>query len=490
MNKPEETVEGRGVAKGNPEQQNRSRAQHRQDLQSALERVRQVAKKDKEVQFTTLWHHVYDIDRLRESYLSLKRESAPGVDKVTWREYSEGLEARLEDLAARLKRGAYKARPVKRTYIEKADGKQRPIGIPTLEDKIVQRATVEVLNAVYEVDFAGFSYGFRPKRSTHTALDALTVGITRKKVSWVLDADIRGFFDAIDHEWLIRFVEHRIADKRVLRHIKKWLNAGVMEKGQRTKSTVGTPQGGSISPLLANIYLHYAFDLWIDQWRKRHATGDVIVVRYADDFVVGFERREDAEKLRAALETRLRKFNLELHPEKTRLIEFGRFANERRKRRGDGKPETFDFLGFTHLCGKTRSGKFVVKRRTQRSRLQRKLQQLKVELARRWHNSIEHTGKWLGAVLKGHYQYYGVPFNYDSLARMRDHVITQWYRRLRKRSQRTRLTWDRMVRYADRWLPKPAIHHPYPTARFDRRHPRQEPSAVIPHAGICAGGLG
>lgn len=490
MNTPEETVEGRGVAKRNSAPQNRSRARNRIDLQSALDRVRQAAKKDRRLQFTTLWHHVYDVDRLRECYLSLKRESAPGIDGVTWEEYGEGLEVKLEELSNRLQRGAYRARPVQRVFIPKADGRQRPIGIPTLEDKIVQRATVEVLNAVYEGDFRGFSYGFRPGRSTHTALDALTVGITRKRVSWVLDADIRGFFDAINHEWLIRFVEHRITDKRVVRHVKKWLNAGVLEDGEKRATKEGTPQGGSISPLLANVYLHYVFDLWAHDWRKRHARGDVILVRYADDFVVGFEHRHEAERFRADLQARLARFSLQLHPEKTRLIEFGRFAAERRRKRGKGKPETFDFLGFTHYCATTRRGKFVVKRRTQRSRMQRKLRSIKVDLKRRWHDPIQETGRWLSSVLRGHYQYYGVPFNYAALAQLRARVLCLWFRRLRKRSQRSRVDWPRMATYAKRWLPTPRILHPYPSERFDRLHSRQEPSAVIPHAGICAGGPG
>jgi RNA-directed DNA polymerase len=335
---PAEEVEGRELAKGNSVERTRFRTQSRRDLQQALDRVRQVACRDKETRFTALWHHVYDVERLREAYQGVNRRGATGVDRVTWEQYGENLEDNLQDLSGRLERGAYRAKPVLRVYIPKGDGRQRPIGIPALEDKIVQRAAVEVLNAVYEADFLGFSYGFRPGRSQHNALDAVMVGIRKKKVNWVLDADIRGFFDAISHEWLVKFVEHRIADKRVVRHVKKWLKAGVLEKGEWKAVEEGTPQGGSVSPLLANIYLHHVFDLWIQWWRKTRAQGDVIVVRYADDFIVGFQHRHEAERCLGELRERFAKFNLELHPDKTRLIEFGRFADENRRGRGDGKP--------------------------------------------------------------------------------------------------------------------------------------------------------
>ena len=466
---PAENVEGRGSAKGNSRQHDRVRAQYRVSLRSALDRVREAARKDRQLRFTTLWHHVYDERRLREAYFRLERKAAAGVDGVTWHEYGENLEENLADLSSRLKRGAYRARPVQRTYVPKADGRQRPIGVPVLEDKIVQRATVEVLNAVYEVDFLGFSYGFRPGRRQHDALDALAVGIERKKVNWVLDADIRGFFDALDHEWLVKFVEHRIADKRVVRHVKKWLNAGVLEDGEWKIAEQGTPQGGSVSPVLANVYLHYAFDLWAHEWRKRQAHGDMIVVRYADDFIVGFQHREDAETFLAALKDRLRRFALELHPEKTRLLEFGRYATDRRRRRGQGKPETFDFLGFTHVCGEKRNGKFTVKRLTSRKRLLRKLQAVKIELRRRLHAPVGKVGKWLGAVLRGHYNYYGVPHNYRALARMRYAVVGLWHRSLRRRSQRTSTNWAVMLQTAARWLPTPRITQPYPGERLARR---------------------
>jgi RNA-directed DNA polymerase len=372
-----EEMEGRGLAKGNPRQQNAPRTPSRDGARSALERVREAAERDKTVRFRALLHHIYNIEHLRTAYHALKRDAAPGIDGETWEHYGQALEANLADLSGRLKRRAYRARPVKRTYIPKADGRQRPLGIPTLEDKIVQRTTVEVLNAIYETDFLGFSYGFRPGRSPHGALDALYAGLLTRKVNWVLDADIRGFFEAIDHEWLVKFVEHRIADQRVVRLIQKWLNAGVLEDGVRTWREEGTPQGGSISPLLANVYLHYVFDLWAQRWRKKHAYGDVIVVRYADDFIVGFQHRVDAERFLVELRERFTKFNLELHLEKTRRLEFGPVAAEHRQRAAQGKPETFNFLGFTHICGKKRNGRFTVVRQTIRKRMQAKLSEVK-----------------------------------------------------------------------------------------------------------------
>jgi RNA-directed DNA polymerase len=432
------------------------------NLQSAMERIRQAACRDKQLRFTTLWHHVYDIEHLRGAYFSLKRNAAPGVDGETWRHYGEQLEDNLKALSDRLKRGAYRAKPVKRAYIPKPDGRQRPLGVTTLEDKIVQRATVEVLNAIYETDFLGFSYGFRPGRSPHDALNALSAGIMTRKVSWVLDADIRGYFDAISHEWLVKFIEHRIADRRVIRHIKKWLNAGVLEDGSRTYSEEGVPQGGSVSPMLANVYLHYVFDLWVKRWRHRQAAGDVIVVRFCDDVVVGFQYQQDAEGFLEALKKRFRKFNLELHEDKTRLIEFGRFAVQNRKRQGKGKPETFDFLGFTHICGKTRKGKFVVLRYTIAKRMRAKLLELKGELRRRLHWPVPVVGKWLRVVLLGHYRYYGVPGNIRKIGAFKYHLSLLWFRTLRRRSQRHRLIWERMSRLINRWLPRPRICHTYP----------------------------
>jgi RNA-directed DNA polymerase len=463
----EEAVEGRGLTKGNPRQQNASRTQGRADAPSALERVRQAAKRDKAVRFTALLHHIYDLSRLRAAYLALKRDAAPGVDGQTWRQYGEDLEANLQDLADRLKRGAYRAKPVRRAYIPKADGRQRPLGVTALEDKIVQRATVEVLNAIYEADFLGFSYGFRPGRSQHNALDALYAGLLTKKVNWVLDVDIRGFFDTIDHGWLVKFVEHRIADQRVVRLIQKWLSAGVLEDGQRLRVEEGTPQGGSASPLLANVYLHYVFDLWVQQWRRKRAHGDVVVVRFADDIVLGFEHGSDAEQFWRELGERFAQFSLELHPEKTRLIEFGPFAAQNRRRRGQGKPETFEFLGFTHICVKKRSnGRFTVLRQTARRRLQAKLSEVKTELRRRMHRPVREQGVWLRSVVAGHVRYYGVPMNGPALVTFRFQVGRLWQQALRRRSQRRHLTWAKMRRYIERWLPPARPCHPYPLRRL------------------------
>src|SRR6204780_4443290 len=407
-----EGMEGRGLAKGNLPQQNAARRPSREDALSALERVRQAASKDKKLRFTALLHHIYDLEALRKAYLRLKKEAAPGVDGETWRHYGEALEDNLQDLSHRLKRGAYRAKPVRRAYIDKNDGRKRPLGVPVLEDKIVQRATVEVLNAIYETDFLGFSYGFRPGRSQHQALDALYTGLLTRKVNWVLDLDIRRFFDALSHEWLVNFIEHRIADRRVVRLIQKWLNAGVLEDGKRMRVEEGTPQGGSASPLLANVYLHYVFDLWVQAWRQKRAHGDVIVVRFADDIVLGFQEKADADQFRAELTERMRKFHLELHPEKTRLLEFGTFAIDQRQWRGEGKPETFNFLGFTHICVKKKSnGRFTVLRQTIRKRLQTKLNEVKAELRRRMHHPTPEVGQWLRSVVDGHNRYYGVPMN-------------------------------------------------------------------------------
>ena len=459
-------MEGRGLAKGNPRRQNAPRTLSRDGARSALERVREAAERDKQMRFTALLHHVYHVEHLRAAYYALKRDAAPGIDGETWEHYGGALEANLADLSGRLKRRAYRAKPVKRAYIPKADGRQRPLGIPTLEDKVVQRTTVEVLNAIYETNFLGFSYGFRPKRSPHQALDALYAGLLTRKVNWVLDADIRGFFDTIDHGWLVKFIEHRIADQRVVRLIQKWLNAGVLEDGARTRRDEGTPQGGSISPLLANVYLHYVFDLWARQWRRKQAHGDVIVVRYADDFIVGFQHRADAERFLTELRERFTKFGLELHPEKTRLLEFGPFAAENRQRAGKGKPETFDFLGFTHISGKKRNGRFTVVRQTIRKRLQAKLSAVKAELRRRLHVSIPEVGRWLRAVVEGHLRYYGVPMNGPALHTFRFQVGWLWYRTLRRRSQTARITWERMRRLVGRWLPPARITHPYPLRRL------------------------
>ncbi len=467
-----ESPEGRRPTKENNEQLTPPRTQSRTGESRGLLGVREVARQEKETRFTALLHHV-TVARLKESFFSLKREAAPGVDGTTWREYETDLEAKLTRLHGQMHQGTYRAQPSKRAYIPKADGRQRPLGIAALEDKIVQHAVVTVLNAIYEEDFLGFSYGFRPGRSQHAALDALWVGIMRKRVNWVLDADIRDFFGTIDHGWMMKFVQHRIADRRIHRLIQKWLRAGVSEDGTWTPTDVGTPQGAVASPLLANVYLHYVFDVWVQQWRRRSATGDMIVVRYADDAVLGFEHRTDAERFLQDWRNRLQRFGLELHPDKTRLIEFGRHAVEQRKQQGEGKPETFDFLGFTHVCGTTRkTGRFIVKRQTIRKRLSAKLKALKAELRHRWHTPVAHLGQWLRSVVQGWFNYHAVPGNMDSLNAFRSQVLRYWFRALRRRSQRRPLTWARFLRLVRRWLPSARILHPHPNVRFDAIHPR------------------
>lgn len=461
-----EGMEGKRLAKGNPRQQRTLRTPGRAGVSLMLARVRQAAIWNRKERFTALLHHIYDVVALREAYFSLEPKAAPGVDGETWKHYGEDLENNLRDLSERLKRGAYRVTPVRRVYIPKADGRQRPLGVPVLEDKIVQRGTAEVLNAIYEVEFLGFSYGFRPERSQHNALDALYVGIMTKRVNWVLDADIRGFYDAIDHEWLVKFIEHRIADKRVVRLIRKWLKAGVLEDEEWRPSEVGTPQGGSISPVLANIYLHYAFDLWAHQWRQATGRGEVILVRYADDFIVGFEHQADAEQFLWELRERLARFHLELHPEKTRLIEFGRFAVENRAKRGDDRPKTFGFLGFTHICGKTQRGTFTVVRQTMAKRLRGKLREIKDTLRCRMSQPVNELGLWLRSVILGHLNYYAVPMNKPALDSFRYQVCRLWHRTLNRRSQKAHISWERMKRYLKRWIPNVCICHPYPLRRM------------------------
>jgi group II intron reverse transcriptase/maturase len=424
------------------------------------------------MRFTALLHHV-TAARMRASFFALKRDAAPGIDGVTWQAYETDLDTRLDVLHDRVHRGTYRALPSKRAYIPKTDGRRRPLGIAALEDKIVQHAVGVVLTQVYEADFLGFSYGFRPGRGQHDALDALWMGLMRTRVNWVLDADIRGFFDTINHEWLMKFVEYRIADSRVLRLIEKWLHAGVSEDGTWKRTDVGTPQGAVISPLLANIYLHYVFDLWVQHWRTHHATGHVIIVRYADDIVMGFEYQHEAEQCLAAWRARLQDFGLALHPEKTRLLEFGRFAAVQRKRQGEGKPETFDFLGFTHYCGKTRTnGRFIVQRKTAKKRLRAKLHAVKAELRLRWHDPVPEIGKWLRRVVQGYFNYHAVPGNGASLECFRTQIIRLWYRALRRRSQQRRITWEQFTRRAVAWIPSVRILHPYPNVRFAAKHPR------------------
>jgi RNA-directed DNA polymerase len=467
-----EGMEGRRPTKENIEQTTAFRTQSRTNASSGLLGVREVARQDKRTRFTALLHHV-TAALLQDSFYALERDAAPGVDAVTWKEYETDLDARLRNLHSRVHGGTYRAQPSKRTYIPKADGRRRPLGIAALEDKIVQHAVVTVLNQIYEQDFLGFSYGFRPRRNPHQALDALWVGIMRKQVNWVLDADIRDFFGSIDHGWMVKFVEHRIADRRVLRLVRKWLRAGVTEDGIWSRTEVGTPQGAVASPLLANIYLHYVFDLWVQRWRNHQATGDMIAVRYADDIVLGFAHRTDAEQFLQHWRERMRQFGLELHPDKTRLIEFGRHAADNRKQRGENKPATFDFLGFTHICGTTRkTGRFIVRRKTIRKRLSAKLTELKEELRRRWHVPVGEVGRWLRSVVQGYFNYHAVPGNMDSLNSFRAQVIWRWYRALRRRSQRSQMTRDRFWQLVGRWIPSAKILHPHPNVRFDAMHPR------------------
>jgi RNA-directed DNA polymerase len=466
-----ELVEQRAGTEGNAGEQNTRRTQCRERVSQALDRVRHAARQRKKERFTALLHHI-STDMLRTVFYEIKRDAAPGVDGLTWQAYEVDLDRNLTDLHSRVHRGAYRALPSRRQYIPKADGRQRPLAIAALEDKLVQRATVAVLNAIYEEDFLGFSYGFRPKRGQHNALDALVVGICSRKVNYVLDADIRSFFDSVSQSQLVRFLGHRIADSRIVRLIQKWLKAGVLEDGVVTVSDTGTGQGSAVSPLLANVYLHYCFDLWAERWRQREATGDMIIVRYADDIVVGFEYDSDARRFWDAMRERLEEFSLSLHPDKTRLIEFGRHAEVRRARRGLGKPETFTFLGFVFICGKSRRGKFLLKRRTRRDRMRAKLKEIKEELRERMHEPIPKQGAWLKQVVSGHYNYYAVPTNWQALRAFRDEVTLRWRRALSRRSQKGILNWARIARLANDFLPQPRIIHPWPNQRLVVTHPR------------------
>jgi RNA-directed DNA polymerase len=466
-----EGAEGRPMIKENAYQPHTTSTQSETRVSQGLEGVRKAAKENQGRRFTALLHHL-TVNLLRESFLALKRKAAPGVDGVTWQDYEAGLEDRLIDLHGRVHRGAYRAQPSRRVYIPKSDGRQRPLGVAALEDKIVQQATVTILNQIYEEDFLGFSYGFRPGRSQHDALDALAFAIQRKQVNYILDADIKGFFDNLSKSCLLKFVEHRVADRRILRLIQKWLNAGVTEDGKWSNTEIGTPQGSVASPLLANIYLHYVFDLWVHAWRQEQARGEVIVVRYADDMILGFQHQADADRFLEDLRERLEKFGLELHPDKTRRIEFGRYAEQNRKKRGEGKPETFDFLGFSHICGKDRRGKFALKRKTIAKRMRAKLQEIKQELRTRMHDPIEQTGKWLQSVIQGYFNYHAVPGNMQRLKVFSERGKRHWRRALRRRGQTHRPNWARILRLVSRWFPKPKILHPYPDARFAASHPR------------------
>jgi group II intron reverse transcriptase/maturase len=459
-----ESMEGRTEAEGKSAARNALPAQDGAGALTFLQRIGQRARESKEEKFTTLLSHL-KVPLLKEAFKRLRKDAASGIDGVTWSEYAERLDERLLDLQDRVHRGSYHPQPVRRVFIPKGDGKTRPLGIPALEDKIVQQAARMVLEPIYEAQFIGFSYGFRPRRSQHDALDALAAAIQRK-VSWVLDADIRSFFDTIDHGWMQRFLEHRIGDRRMVRLLMKWLHAGVMEDGKLREVEEGTPQGGIISPLLANIYLHYALDLWVLRWRKRHARGELYFVRYADDFVVCLQYEEDALAMRAALAERLAKHGLELHPDKTRVIQFGRFARKDAEREGR-KPDTFDFLGFTHIADRSRGGRFQLKRRTSRKKRKAKLAALQERMRKRRHEPPAEQHRWLAAVLRGHYRYYAVPTNYRALAGFRREVQRAWYRVLQRRSQRARWNVEQLKRFEQRYpLPVPRILHPWPTARF------------------------
>jgi RNA-directed DNA polymerase len=467
-----EWAEQRAGTKGNAGPPRTQRTQCRASVSPGLDRVRNAARQRKKEKFTALLHHV-TLDRLRDAFLALKRRAAPGVDGLTWQDYEVHLEGNLRDLHQRVHRGTYRAHPVRRRFIPKpGSDKQRPLGIAALEDKIVQRAVVTVLNAIYEEDFLGFSYGFRPGRGQHDALDALSVAISGTPVNWILDADIRGFFDGLSQEWLVRFLEHRIGDERVIRLVRKWLKAGVLEDGAWSVSKTGTPQGAVASPLLANVYLHYVFDLWAQRWRRQEAQGNVVIVRYADDIVAGFEHEADARRFWDAMRTRLEQFSLELHGEKTRLLEFGRYAAQRRQRRGLGKPETFNFLGFTFISGKSRHGAFQLQRKTRGDRMRATLQEIRQQLRRRMHQAIPEQGRWLKAVVTGFFAYHAVPTNGRALGAFRHHVTVLWLRMLRRRSQKAGMTWARMARIAAEWLPRPRILHPWPERRFGVKHPR------------------
>jgi len=463
-----ELGEERGLTKRNMLQQNPHQTQSWNEVgQTALQRVREVARKDRCTRFTSLMHHLSP-SRLKHHFFEIKRNAAPGVDGITWHDYEQSLDENIMALHSRLQSGGYRAKPSRRVFIPKPNSEKRPLGIAALEDKIVQRATVEVLNAIYEVDFKGFSYGFRPKKKAHEALDALAVGIRFKKISYIYDVDIRKYFDSINHDWLMKFLSHRIADKRMLRLIKKWLKAGVLENGNFSKSEIGSPQGASISPLLSNIYLHYVLDLWVQAWRNRKARGNVIIVRWADDFVVGFQYREDALAFQSILSQRFEKFGLNIHPDKSRLIRFGKFAKRDRLRFDKkSKPETFDFLGFTHCCTVNRNGKFQVLRLTIKSRFRRKLSELKSEMKRRMHLPVSLQGKWLRAVLQGHMNYYAIPCNLPLVGMFRTQLIRLWYKTLKRRSQKSRLNWSKMPLTADKYLPKARVLHPWPERRFE-----------------------
>ncbi len=462
-----EPVEPRAEPKGNPEGQSTRRTQNRESVSQAADRIRQFVQRERKVRLTTLLHHV-TVDALRWAFFELKKNAAAGADGMTWRMYGKELEGRLADLHDRVHSGAYRATPSRRVNIPKPDGGTRPLGVAAIEDKIVQKVVAEIiLTPIYEAEFLGFSYGFRPGRGAHNALDAIAVGIDKFKINWVVDCDIRKFFDTVSRDWLVRFLEHRIADKRVIRLIIKWLNAGVMEDGERRDDLRGTPQGSVISPILANVYLHYVLDLWFHKkWRSHEVYGDAIIVRYADDFVVGFQHKQDAERFLDALKERFGSFELELHPDKTRLIEFGRFAPRNRRRRGQGKPETFDFLGFTHYCTETRGGRFQLGRKPVAERMARTLKRIKEALCSRMHDNAEETARWLGKVLDGWLNYFAVPMSHRYLSRFASRLKRMWIAITRRRSQRDRFGWAQVDKLTTKYWPKVEIRHPWPNRRL------------------------
>lgn len=468
-----ESVEGREPTKRKPGQEAADRVQDRKSASNGLDRVRQRAEADKKCHFCNLFHFL-EADLLRLSYYQLQRDVAPGLDGESWKEYGQRLEERLPELERELHTGRYRATPAKRAYLTKEDGRQRALGMQTTEEKVVEQACVNILNEVFEPNFSGFSYGSRPGRKQHDALDALHEGITRRKINWIVDCDIEGFFDNIDHDLLMNIIGERVTDKRLLRLLRKWLRAGWWEDGKRHPGTVGTPQGSVISPLMANIFLNVVMDKWYSGWRGLEARGETIAIRYADDAVFGFQYKSDAQAFLTALRERLEAYKLKLHPKKTRLIEFGRFAAANRRARKESKPESFDFLGFTHSCGQTRRGKFTLRRKTMRKRLCRKLHEVKAELIKRMHQPLNTVGRWLASVVRGFTQYHAVPGNMKAPREFFTQVGRLWLRVIRRRSQKAkrRWSWERFYRLQRQWIPRPRLVHPYPSVRFDAKYSR------------------
>lgn len=461
-----ESVERRASAERNPGSRAAAGTQRPAETDAGLLRVREAAKGNRSLRFDNLLHHI-TVPLLVQAYQALRKDAAPGVDGVDWVTYGVGVRQRLEQLHQAVHTGRYRPQPVRRQWIPKPDGRQRPLGIASVEDKVVQQALTWVLEAIYEVDFLGFSYGFRPGRSQHDALDAVYMAITTRKVGWVLDADIEACFDRIEHGKLLAVLGRRIADRRVLRLIEQTLAAGVLEEGKWQRTEAGVPQGAVISPLLANVFLHDAIDRWVHGWRERCARGTVSIVRYADDFVIGVQYRDDGERVREGLRQRLARYGLTLHPGKTRLMQFGRFAKADRKQRGLGKPETFDFLGFTHCCGVRRSdGGYALRRLSIAKRVRGFLRKIKQELRLHYAWSIARQGSWLRSKIQGYFQYHGVPGNQAALQLVRREVCRMWMRTLRRRSQRYDMTWQRFSSRVRRWIPTCKVVHPYPSQRF------------------------